>query len=261
MRDNRSAWSAAKVAASYRADEGLQPGEAAALELVAGQVRDRPILDIGVGGGRTTPALRAISADYVGVDFAADMVAACRARFPGVDIRQMDARDLSVFPDRRFALALFAYNGIDYVGHADRLRILAEIHRVLADGGWLLFSSHNRAVRPLRAWHPALPRLTANPLILARRLAGWLAGIARHMARRQLEEAHPGYAIINDQGDNFRFLTYYIDIASQRAQLATAGFAVADVFDAAGRSVAPGQDASDSPWVYYLARRAGDRGE
>ena len=93
-------------------------------------------------------------------------------------------------------------------------------------------------------------------MISARRLAGWLVGIARQMARRRFEEAHPGYAIINDEVDNFRFLTYYIVIASQRAQLAEAGFAVADVFDAAGRSVARDQDARDSAWVYYLARRA-----
>lgn len=256
MRDNRSAWSAPRVAQNYLHDEGLQAPEKAALALVGDRVHNRPILDIGVGTGRTTAALRAISSDYVGVDFSADMVDVCRTRHPGVDIRQMDARDLSVFPDRRFGLVVFAYNGIDYVGHADRLRVLAGIGRVLADDGWLLFSSHNRAVRVRRPWALSLLRQVNPPMGKARRLAGWLLGIARHLSRRPFEQARPDHAIVNDDGENFRFMTYYIDVASQRAQLERAGFGPAAAFDLHGRAIGPGETAADSAWVYYLAGKA-----
>ena len=36
------------------------------------------ILDLGVGGGRTTPHLSSIAARYVGADYAAEMVARCQ---------------------------------------------------------------------------------------------------------------------------------------------------------------------------------------
>lgn len=254
MRDNEAAWNAGKVAGRYRADEGLQPGEAAALALVGDRIRDRPILDLGVGGGRTAAVLRGMTRDYVGIDFSADMVALCRSRFPELDIRRADARDLSVFADRRFALAMFSYNGIDYVGHADRLRILAELRRVLADDGWLLFSSHNRACPVRRPWNPGL--LGASDAPLPRRLAGWLMGIARHLARRRLEQADATHAIVNDEGENFRLLTYYIGIEAQRAQLADAGFALQAAFRADGSPVAAGDPAAGSPWINYLARKA-----
>ena len=40
------------------------------------------ILDIGVGGGRTTPYLSQKAARYVGVDYSEEMVQSCRRKFP-----------------------------------------------------------------------------------------------------------------------------------------------------------------------------------
>jgi SAM-dependent methyltransferase len=55
------------------------------------------VLDIGVGGGRTTPALSARAGRYVGIDFAPAMVEACQARFPDLEFAVGDAADLSRF--------------------------------------------------------------------------------------------------------------------------------------------------------------------
>lgn len=253
---NRTAWAGGRLAREYSAaEEALQPPEAAALRAIGPQIHGRPILDLGVGAGRTTSALLALGSGYVGVDFSPDMVSACRTRFPQADIRQLDARDLSVFEDNRFALVMFSFNGLDYVGHDGRLRILAEVHRVLAPAGWFLFSAHNRDAPPRVPWDLQLIAWTANPLRLARRIARWLAGIARHLAMRGRLEEHPTYAIWNDQGENFRFLTYYIRANDQRAQLAEAGFAVETVYGLDGRAVDPGA-ADASPWLYYLCRRS-----
>ncbi|MCC7047633.1 MAG: class I SAM-dependent methyltransferase [Alphaproteobacteria bacterium] len=256
MLDNRAAWRAPRVAQNYLHDEGLQPPEAAALALVGAGVSGRAILDIGVGTGRTTDALHTISPAYVGVDFSAGMVDACRRRHVGVDIRQMDARDLSVFHDRHFALVVFSYNGLDYVSHADRLRVLAGMRRVLADDGWLLFSSHNRASRVRRAWDLSLLSQPNPGMGRVRQFAGWLVGVARHLSRRSHEQAHSDHAILNDDGENFRFMTYYIDAPSQRRQLELSGFVLAHAFDTRGRELGPGETAPDSGWIYYLARKA-----
>ncbi len=127
-------------------------------------------------------------------------------------------RDLSVFANERFRLAVFAFNGIDYVGHADRLRILAELRRVQAP-------------------------------------AGWLVEVGRHSRRRRREQAHRDHAILNDEAPNFRLLTSYTDRRSQRAQLEAVGFVPAAEFGADGRRLGPDDEARDSAWRYYLARK------
>src|SRR5882724_7260234 len=60
------------------------------------------VLDLGVGGGRTTGYLAGRASRYVGVDYATEMVKACRGRFPGVELMVADAADLSVVPDGSF---------------------------------------------------------------------------------------------------------------------------------------------------------------
>src|SRR5579863_7739657 len=85
----------------------LERGEQIAVLSVAEAVRGAPILDIGVGGGRTAPLMREISTDYRGIDFAPKMIATARARFPTLDFRKMDARHLE-FGDGSFALATFS---------------------------------------------------------------------------------------------------------------------------------------------------------
>jgi len=71
------------------------------------------------------------------------MVDAAKDRYPDREFRQVDARDLSAFADESFDFVLFSYNGLDCVGHADRLQVLAEVHRVVRPGGVFMFSSHN----------------------------------------------------------------------------------------------------------------------
>jgi cyclopropane fatty-acyl-phospholipid synthase-like methyltransferase len=43
------------------------------------------ILDIGVGGGRTTPYLSGKASCYVGVDYSAEMITTCRNKFPRLE--------------------------------------------------------------------------------------------------------------------------------------------------------------------------------
>ena len=61
-RINRKAWTSwgARHWFAVAADV-TDPGEAAALALVADAARGAPLLDVGVGGGRTVPTLRALS--------------------------------------------------------------------------------------------------------------------------------------------------------------------------------------------------------
>src|ERR1700730_10292203 len=90
------------------------------------------ILDLGVGGGRTTPYLSSIAARYVGVDYAGEMISACRRKFPHLNFEVGNAADLSIFPSSSFDAVVMAFNGMDYViPDESRLLALREIGRVL----------------------------------------------------------------------------------------------------------------------------------
>ena len=113
------------------------------------------ILDLGVGGGRTTPYLAKRASRYVGVDYAASMVQACRTKFPELEFAVADAANLSAFSDASFDVVVFAFNGIDYVLPEQSRRLcFGHIHRVLRAGGVVIFSSHNaRAVLTRPHWN------------------------------------------------------------------------------------------------------------
>lgn len=114
------------------------------------------ILDLGVGGGRTTAYLSSIAARYVGVDYALEMVAACRKKFPQLQFETENASDLSRFASSSFDAIVMAFNAMDYVFPDEfRFRAQREIHRVLKPEGILIFSSHNpRAILVRASWNP-----------------------------------------------------------------------------------------------------------
>jgi ubiquinone/menaquinone biosynthesis C-methylase UbiE len=105
------------------------------------------ILDIGIGGGRTTAILRKYTNDYTGIDCVDSMVAMAQKSQPGVRLRTMDARDMSYFPDERFDLVFFSYNGLDAVHCAGRSQILSEVARLLG-GIWSAPGWPGRALCP-----------------------------------------------------------------------------------------------------------------
>lgn len=148
------------------------------------------ILDLGVGGGRTTPYLSRIASRYVGLDLAEEMVRACRRKFPGQEFVAGDASDLHEFEDAAFEAVIMAFNGLDYILPAEKRRqCLGECWRVLQPGGVLIFSSHNpRAVLVRPAWDAERIRM------LARRYAsegslGFSLGVGLLTALKSLHSA------------------------------------------------------------------------
>jgi len=148
---NRPLW--AGVAAEYAVEGWGDPGEPGALILAADLARGRPVLDLGVGGGRTTALLRLVSSAYIGLDYTPELVELCRQRHPDADIRLGDARDLTGLDDGSVGLVVFSNNGIDAVDHEGRGRVLSEAHRVLGPGGILCYSTLNKD-GPLFGAHP-----------------------------------------------------------------------------------------------------------
>lgn len=255
---NRSHISGVSSVRASFARDGLDGAEQAALASIADAVRGRPILDIGVGGGRTVEALRSLSRDYLAVDYSHEMVEACRARYPGVAVQHGDARDLSALPRDHFALVMFSCNGLGMVGHADRLRILAQVRAVLAPGGVFAFSTHNldSPANHRRFAMPALA-LSANPMRSAVRLLRFARSTAVRAINRgrywRQQEHHDGWAILNSECLDYGTLLYHVDAATSVRQLVDAGFAPeVELFDLSGRDGRGTRDDS----LFYVARRA-----
>src|SRR5438067_2395689 len=111
---NRRAFSSATAVREFRQAEGwLDPGEQAATEAFVDLFRGSPLLDLGVGAGRTAPLLTTYSPDYVGVDYVEAMVCAARKRFSSLRFMHADVRDLSAFADATFGLVNMSNNMID----------------------------------------------------------------------------------------------------------------------------------------------------
>ena len=258
---NRSTWQKRSTVDEYRHLSGwTDPGERAAVEFVAPLVTGQPILDIGVGAGRTTGLLRPLGGDYLGIDYTAEMVEACHTRHPGVPFAHMDARDLRALPANHFGLVVFSFNGIDSVAPEDRATILGEVLRVLRPGGLFIVSSHNRegpGAREKLGLHVAF---SANPLRLGWRLLRGLRSMPRairnHLRLRTANENHQDWALRNCAAHDFSLLVVYTTVAEQQRQLRSAGFEVKVVFDSErGRAVPAGQDTRDVWWFHCVARK------
>jgi SAM-dependent methyltransferase len=247
------------VGRAYARSEGLQAPEAVLLDRLAAAVAGARILDLGVGAGRTTPHLLALSDDYVGVDYSSHMVELCHRRFPHVRFEVHDARDLSAFRDGEFGLVMFAFNGIDCLEHADRLRALREVHRVLADGGWFVFSSHNRD-SPATGFRFPEVNVAHHPLRRAARRLAWVPAAARALRNRRrlrrYEVDEDTYAIRNDSAHEHALLTYYTRPRDQLDQLRSVGFdAEVSTFALDGRELGEGESCPDA-WIYYCVQKA-----
>jgi alpha-beta hydrolase superfamily lysophospholipase/SAM-dependent methyltransferase len=259
---NRDAWREPSAVRRYRSSEGwTDRGERAALATVAAAAKGQPILDLGVGGGRTVPLLRAISHDYTAVDYTPELVEACKARYPDALVLHGDARDLSRFADGSFQLAVFSYNGIDSVNSEDRIAILRGVHRVLRPGGAFVFSAHNREGPGPREGFSFGVDLTRNPLKLAARVAGRALHATRSLRnyRRYSKLAYEGagFSIANASANDHGILVHYATLGYQLRQLQVAGFQPDPLIFANvdGRLLKLGEDNRDVWWFHFVARK------
>jgi SAM-dependent methyltransferase len=176
------------------------------------------------------------------------MIAYCRTHFSraGSEFILADAASMPMLADATFPFILFSFNGIDSVEHEHRLRIFAEIRRLLAPDGRFAFSAHNR----FYAHTQRKPRFH-RPLRL-RGIARTGVEMFNHLRMRRRAFACDEYELINDPPHLFSLVTYYIGRRAQIAQLEREGFRVLTVIDGQGRIVSDGDDETASPNYYYL---------
>lgn len=255
---NQLAYAKTSLVRYYAHLHQLQPAEQAILARFQERLSAMAVLDLGIGGGRTTQYLLPQAGQYTGIDYSAEMIAACRQRFgqSSATLAVMDARDLSAFADHSFDLIWFSFNGLDYVDHGDRLRILQEVCRVGKPGAYFVFSSHN--LRGMTRVFDYRQHLSFNPLTTYVDLAMWglLRWFNRGLSLADLEQAD--HLILRDESHNFALRTYYIDPVAQVEQLAF-GFHSIEVYPW-GQSI-PASHLDDAAlaaplWLYYCCQVA-----
>ncbi|MCU1283252.1 MAG: methylase involved in ubiquinone/menaquinone biosynthesis-like [bacterium] len=96
----------------------------------------RSVLEIGAANGyRVAELARRTGAHATAVEPSQRAVADGRARYPHVDLRQGEARALPVDGPFDLVIVNFVFHWID---RANLLRCVAEVDRVIGDGGYLL---------------------------------------------------------------------------------------------------------------------------
>jgi ubiquinone/menaquinone biosynthesis C-methylase UbiE len=199
------------------------------------------MLDLGVGGGRTTIHFAPHAREYHGVDRSTPLVEACRRRFarkdwPHTTWTVADARDLP-YDNSFFDFIMFSWNGLDLVGDEhERRRALLEIRRVLQPGRRFFFSAHNL--------ENALARPKSRQAIMRGVLNPQLMWIRDRDAAMVWDEPHR------------RLRNYHIRPAAQLEQLRAAGFSEPVALLPDGTEVPEprrGQFARRH-WLYYLCR-------
>ena len=262
---NLRIYNAPEVAAHYGALEYLSPAERLFFEryLHPGDC----ILDLGVGGGRTTPYLSSIASRYVGADYAPEMVATCQRKFPAITFVLANATNLAMFEDESYNAVVMAFNGFDYVvGQASRRAAYAEVRRVLKPGGKFIFSAHNpRALWRRPSWNPRrvdelVERIAGRPRV-ARMVVRWglIAGVVlvrvapslansvtrlRLLFRRAFWSGE-GYMVDPAHGG---LLTHYGVPAKIEAEAADAGF---DLLQTLGDDYPHSSSPLVTDWYYY----------
>lgn len=257
---NQEVFREAKVVREYFQRDYLEAPEKVAIDRFGHDLSRMSMLDIGVGCGRTTVYFSPLVREYVGVDFAEEMIAACQYRFrnaaDNIRFQVCDMRFLDDFPDNAFDFVLISYNTISTVSHEDRMQTLREVHRVCRPGGHLLFSAHNlQSVHKLfglrcfmEAIEPLHPQITYWNL---RRW--WLRGFVHNnpfFTRRLKQFEH---IVFNDGCHDFKLKHYYIKPLEQVRQLQE-GFKDVQVYARSGEELV-GEEAmkgADDDWLFYF---------
>jgi SAM-dependent methyltransferase len=243
-----------RLSSVYASQLELTPPERALLQRLRDRWPNVDMLDLGVGAGRTAYTFAALVRSYVGIDFAPAMIERARRLVPEDERTSFmvhDVRDLSPWHGRNFGVVLFSFNGLDAVPPADRSGVLAEVRKVIADGGIFAFSAHSLDALPFDT-SVRRPSLHA-PLRTTYRSLRRSFGLARANRRVDLDDAgRRGWALVHDDAHDFALTLCYVSASYQVAELQAAGFVTTDVLDMRGLSVdpeAPGRD----PHLFYVA--------
>ncbi|HWY38608.1 MAG TPA: class I SAM-dependent methyltransferase [Bacteroidia bacterium] len=248
-------YSKENVVKHYVAAEGLQKPEQIILKKLEDKLSNMTVLDMGIGGGRTTAYFAGKVKKYTGIDFSEKMIEACKLKFekkhPNIELLTEDARNLSRFKNEEFDLVLFSFNGIDHIDHQERQQVLAEIRRICKKDGDFIFSSHNIFYVPnLSKVHFRFNIFKMLQAVFKR--SGFVTANKIKLETWQEKD----HIILFDAMNDFGLHIYYTKPSFEAENLRRCGFKNIDVYDVNGVKINLAEEAGTgaSPWLYYHCR-------
>jgi SAM-dependent methyltransferase len=254
---NHSVYQKNKTVLEYLVEStDLYPGEQAVISRHQAEISGVPVLDIGVGAGRTTAAMLELTGDYLGIDFSEAMIAACKTRFPNAKFLHCDARNMEHFGENRYGFIWYSFNGLDCLNHEERQAVIGQIFKMLKPGGLFFFSSHNLEAAREKPFQLSLYQWNWHPRKLLKNFALMSMGMLNYLRYKRFHIEQDSYAILTDSGHEFGCLHYYVDPQEQLRRLKRAGFKDAQTLAWSGVQFPPThQNIKRTPHVYYLARK------
>jgi SAM-dependent methyltransferase len=254
-------WGASDVVSKFDTRGFTDAGEETAVRAVD-QWAHGDVLDIGIGGGRTTGLLAPAARSYVGIDLSTEMLALARGRFPDQDLREGNAVDLEGLPDAAYDLVVFSYNGLDALDHGERGSALAAMARVTRPDGRILFSSLNLDgvsydERPWRVAGGLLsPRVRYHVAYAARHPATVVRSMQNYRRTRQQVEDGRGWGRRPLRAHEFRFVVHFATMEETVGEARDAGLEVVAAYAEEGSELAPSTPHTDADYVHFVCRRA-----
>ncbi len=255
----RSTYESPDIVALYARPDGLQKPEETILAQFGSSLGAMDMLDIGVGGGRTTRYFAPLARTYLGVDYSAAMIERCKLTFPAFQFTLGDARNLEFARDESYDLVLFSYNGIDHLDARERLMALNEMRRVLRPGGVMVFSSHNTNYLPAiidRFRFRIHPNLRETLRSFKWSSVFWAKnGLLRYRLPLASGRVHDGTHSFRSSA------LYYVRPDIGVAEIRRLGMIDIVCAGNESRDFVPGDDPrlpqDPNPWIYYMARKPG----
>ena len=275
--DHKTLYDSDHVSSDYGKRDYLEPAEKTFInELGRGRLAAMDMLDMGVGGGRTTKYFAPLVKSYIGADYAPAMLKVCRKRYGGgFNFIECDAREMKAFKDNSFDFVFFSYNGIDSFSHKDRMAALKEADRVLRNDGIFYFSSHNlnweglkdlftvkNSIKKISDSDKSLTAENENPIMYVTKGAKAAYRVFRlNLLNRAIDMKsfidklrRDERGNIYDNSLNGKASVYYITPKEQKRQLRQSGFV--DIFTYSRTGIQTGDEGvlNRSGWVYYFCR-------
>jgi ubiquinone/menaquinone biosynthesis C-methylase UbiE len=270
--DQKNIYNHVRISKDYAGRDYLDKAETRIIEELKDLLPRFNMLDMGVGAGRTTRYFLPLANSYIGADYAPNMIAECKKKFKSKKIFEvLDVRNMDKFSDNMFDFILFSYNGIDSFGLADREIALSEIKRVLRNGGYFSFSTHNinwKGLYDLFTFKNMFKRLTnkkentKNPfykfiiffksLFINLRLnfQNKSFNIKTHIESLRKD----GCGGLTDNSLNGKASIFYISYKSQIQQLKKFGFKDISAYSVNGIKTEDESELNKGGWIYYLCR-------
>ena len=271
MPSQKGLYNSKKIYSDYARRNYLEKPEIAILDELFCQLASMDMLDMGVGGGRTTSYFAPITKSYIGADYASQMVKVCREKFKDkYKFIESDVRSMNEFEDNSFDFVLFSFNGIDSFGYQDRLQALKEIRRVLKNNGYFCFSSHNLNWKNLHnlfsfklndynnknMFKIKSPIKRQTYLFKTKYRALKLALLNKSFKMTDLiaRLRKKDYGHIYDNSLNGKAKIYYISYHEQLRQLKRAGFIEIFSYSRNGLKTTDEEELNNGGWIYYLCK-------